>query len=269
MRSSATRRPPRCSSPGSSRSGPSGCRSDTSYYATAFNRPSVTARLDLKRTPVEEVTPDSIEDQCRASPAGRHRLRHRVRRAHRPRLRQSASIPRFAQQARAVEDSSVAGGPARLPGPGRARVPQPVHHHRPWQPSVLSNMPVSIEQHVEWIGDCLEPPARARADADRGDRPGGGRLDRARAAGGRDHAAPEGRVLVHGSQRPWQAPGLPRLPRRRRPLPGALRRGGRMRLRGLHPVRNQRRERRPWRSTRRRPRLLEQLAASGAPPLHG
>ena len=25
----------------------------------------------------------------------------------------------------------------------------------PGSPSVLSNMPVSIEQHVEWIGDCL------------------------------------------------------------------------------------------------------------------
>ncbi|MFC4559731.1 hypothetical protein ACFO3D_16210 [Virgibacillus kekensis] len=26
----------------------------------------------------------------------------------------------------------------------------------PESPSVLSNMPVSIEQHVEWIGDCIE-----------------------------------------------------------------------------------------------------------------
>jgi cyclohexanone monooxygenase len=26
----------------------------------------------------------------------------------------------------------------------------------PGSPSVLSNMPVSIEQHVEWIGGCLE-----------------------------------------------------------------------------------------------------------------
>jgi hypothetical protein len=26
----------------------------------------------------------------------------------------------------------------------------------PESPSVLSNMPVSIEQHVEWISDCIE-----------------------------------------------------------------------------------------------------------------
>lgn len=26
----------------------------------------------------------------------------------------------------------------------------------PGSPSVLSNMPVSIEQHVEWISDCIE-----------------------------------------------------------------------------------------------------------------
>jgi cyclohexanone monooxygenase len=45
----------------------------------------------------------------------------------------------------------------------------------PGSPSVLSNMPVSIEQHVEWIGDCLdwlrerggeviEPTGQAAAD---------------------------------------------------------------------------------------------------------
>jgi cyclohexanone monooxygenase len=34
----------------------------------------------------------------------------------------------------------------------------------PGSPSVLSNMPVSIEQHVEWIGDCLAW-LRERGDA--------------------------------------------------------------------------------------------------------
>ena len=35
----------------------------------------------------------------------------------------------------------------------------------PGSPSVLTNMPVAIEQHVEWIADCIAVPARARADA--------------------------------------------------------------------------------------------------------
>ena len=30
----------------------------------------------------------------------------------------------------------------------------------PGSPSVLSNMAVSIEQHVEWVSDCLAAPAR-------------------------------------------------------------------------------------------------------------
>jgi cyclohexanone monooxygenase len=31
----------------------------------------------------------------------------------------------------------------------------------PQSPSVLSNMPVSIEQHVEWIADCIDYMRRA------------------------------------------------------------------------------------------------------------
>jgi hypothetical protein len=48
-------------------------------------------------------------------------------------------------------DLQVAGFPNMfvLPGPG--------------SPSVLSNMPLAIEQHVEWIGDCIS----SRRDRDR------------------------------------------------------------------------------------------------------
>jgi cyclohexanone monooxygenase len=35
----------------------------------------------------------------------------------------------------------------------------------PGSPSVLSNMPVSIEQHVEWIGDCLAYMREHRIDS--------------------------------------------------------------------------------------------------------
>ena len=34
-------------------------------------------------------------------------------------------------------------------------------YHRLVQPSVLSNMVVSIEQHVDWMADCWHARARA------------------------------------------------------------------------------------------------------------
>ena len=39
----------------------------------------------------------------------------------------------------------------------------------PQSPSVLSNMPVSIEQHVEWITDCIASHAQKQARDNRGD----------------------------------------------------------------------------------------------------
>src|ERR1700755_1862078 len=77
----------------------------------------------------------------------------------------------------------------------------------PGSPSVLSNMAVSIEQHVDWVAGCLKelrdpglcrhPPASHR------------------------------QLLVHGRQRAWQAARVPALHRRGGRLPAGLRRRGR------------------------------------------
>jgi len=48
-----------------------------------------------------------------------------------------------------------AGGPLTYLGLMVAGFPNMFTITGPGSPSVLSNMPVSIEQHVEWIGDCL------------------------------------------------------------------------------------------------------------------
>ena len=58
-------------------------------------------------------------------------------------------------------------------GPDDAGFPNFFMITGPGSPSVLSNMAVSIEQHVDWVSACLRPHARAearrrRADGDRG-----------------------------------------------------------------------------------------------------
>ena len=92
----------------------------------------------------------------------------------------------------------------------------------PGSPSVLSNMAVSIEQHVDWVLDCLDH-LRARG------------FDvieptETAEAGWMQHVNdcaditlfPDRELVVHGRQRAGQAPGLPALLRGRRLLPGEL-----------------------------------------------
>ena len=100
----------------------------------------------------------------------------------------------------------------------------------PGSPSVLSNMIVSIEQHVDWIADCLaemrkrdlgciEPTAEAEeawvAPCQRG-----------RAS----HPLSEGGVVVHGREYSRQASGFSAVYRRGRGLSAEVRRGGRQRV---------------------------------------
>src|SRR5262249_37749454 len=64
-----------------------------------------------------------------------------------------------------------AEGPKTYLGVASAGFPNMFMITGPGSPSVLSNMPVSIEQHVEWISDCIEDMrergvALIEADAD-------------------------------------------------------------------------------------------------------
>ena len=56
-----------------------------------------------------------------------------------------------------------ADGPRTYLGLGVAGFPNLFTITGPGSPSVLTNMIVSIEQHVEWIADCIDVPARPRA----------------------------------------------------------------------------------------------------------
>ena len=83
----------------------------------------------------------------------------------------------------------------------------------PGSPSVLSNMVCSIEQHIDWIADCIgylrdrglhTIEATAEAEDDLG-RPCG--------RGGGDDLVPAGELLVRRRQHSRQAPGVHALPR--------------------------------------------------------
>ena len=94
----------------------------------------------------------------------------------------------------------------------------------PGSPSVLSNMIVSIEQHVDWITDCVaymrdRGLAAMEANKDAEDKWVAHVNEVAYTT-----LYPTGQFLVHGRQRPRQAADLHALYRRRRAVPPDLRR---------------------------------------------
>ncbi|WJY42013.1 NAD(P)/FAD-dependent oxidoreductase [Streptomyces sp. P9-2B-2] len=141
---------------------------DTGYYAT-YNKPHVRV-VDLTRTPIVEITPRGIRISDRE---------HAV------------DVIPFATGFDALTGSQVAmdivgkggttlrekwaDGPRNHLGLLSAGFPNLFTVIGPLSPSVLSNAVVAIEQHVEWISDCIahlrrngitEIDATPRAEAD-------------------------------------------------------------------------------------------------------
>src|SRR5581483_10050232 len=121
---------------------------DTDYFET-FNRDNVTL-VDLRSTPIEEITPTGLR-----TTAGHHDL----------------DVIVFATGFDAITGSLLqidirgrgglrlrdkwADGPLTYLGLQVAGFPNLFTITGPGSPSVVSNMPTSIEQHVEWICDCI------------------------------------------------------------------------------------------------------------------
>jgi cyclohexanone monooxygenase len=121
---------------------------DSHYYAT-FNRPNVRL-VDLKATPIERITPDGIRTSGEdfafdaivlatgfdAMTGALDRIDIRGRGG-------VALKDRWAEGPKTYLGLMVSGFPNlfTITGPG--------------SPSVLTNMITSIEQHVDWISDCL------------------------------------------------------------------------------------------------------------------
>jgi cyclohexanone monooxygenase len=122
---------------------------DTNYFAT-YNQPNVTL-LDMRRAPIQALTPtglrtteaayelDSIVFAIGFDAMTGALLGIDIRGRDGLPLRE-----RWANGPRSYLGLTVAGFPNlfMITGPG--------------SPSVLSNMLVSIEQHVEWVTDCIE-----------------------------------------------------------------------------------------------------------------
>lgn len=121
---------------------------DTGYFET-FNRDNVSL-VDLKATPIKEITKSGIRTST-----GEHELDALV------------FATGFDAMTGALLKIDIRGrdglslrdkwcdGPRSYLGLQVAGFPNLFTITGPGSPSVLSNMPVSIEQHVEWIADCI------------------------------------------------------------------------------------------------------------------
>ncbi len=122
---------------------------DTDYYVT-FNRPDVTL-VDLRRDPLVEITPDGVRTE-----GGEVELDVLV------------LATGFDAMTGALERIDIRGrdgvtltehwadGPRTYLGLQMAGFPNLFTITGPGSPSVLANMIVAIEQHVDWVVDCLD-----------------------------------------------------------------------------------------------------------------
>jgi cation diffusion facilitator CzcD-associated flavoprotein CzcO len=121
---------------------------DTNYYAT-FNRNNVTL-VDLRKNPIEAITPHGVQ----------------TRDVHYP-VDAIVFATGFDAMTGALLNIDIRGrtgrslrqkweaGPRTYLGIAVAGFPNLFMITGPGSPSVLSNMIVSIEQHVDWIADCI------------------------------------------------------------------------------------------------------------------
>ena len=129
-------------------------------------------------------------------------------------------------------DEEWADGPRTYLGIAVAGFPNLFTITGPQSPSVLSNMPVSIEQHVEWITDCIDDMRKAGKTTIEATPQAQDAVGRACQRGRQRDADDRRQLLVHERQHPGQAARLLALSRtgRRRRLPQEVRRGRRQGL---------------------------------------
>ena len=121
---------------------------DTDYFAT-FNRPNVTL-VDIKSNPIEEITENAVRV------AGRdHEADALVLATGFDAMTGSVAKIDIVGRERRTLNQKWAEGPRTYLGLMSAGFPNLFIITGPGSPSVLSNMMVSIEQHVDWISDCL------------------------------------------------------------------------------------------------------------------
>ena len=121
---------------------------DTDYFAT-FNRPNVTL-VDIRSNPIEEILPNAVRTGGKDYEADALVLATGFD-------AMTGSVARIDISGRNGQtlNQKWAEGPKTYLGLMSAGFPNLFIITGPGSPSVLSNMIVSIEQHVDWITDCI------------------------------------------------------------------------------------------------------------------
>jgi cation diffusion facilitator CzcD-associated flavoprotein CzcO len=122
---------------------------DTGYFET-FNRDNVSL-VDIRASPIEQITMNGI----RTSDA-EYELDAIVFATGFDAMTGSLFKLGIRGKGGVTLKEKWADGPHTYLGVATAGFPNLFIITGPGSPSVLSNMPVSIEQHVEWIGDCIK-----------------------------------------------------------------------------------------------------------------
>jgi cyclohexanone monooxygenase len=121
---------------------------DTDYYAT-FNRGNVTL-VDIRANPIEEITEGAVRAGGRD-----HAIDALVLATGFDAMTGSVAKIEIVGRDGETLNHKWAEGPKTYLGLMSAGFPNLFVITGPGSPSVLSNMIVSIEQHVDWIADCL------------------------------------------------------------------------------------------------------------------
>jgi cyclohexanone monooxygenase len=122
---------------------------DIGYYET-FNRPNVTL-VDLRETPIERITASGVQTSAQL-----HELDVLIFATGFDAM--TGALLRIdirGRDGRTLQDAWSAG-PRTYLGLGVHGFPNLFTITGPGSPSVLTNMMVSIQQHVEWIADCIQ-----------------------------------------------------------------------------------------------------------------
>jgi len=121
---------------------------DTDYFET-FNRPNVTL-VDLRADPIERITPAGIRTRSREHPLDVIVFATGF---------DAMTGPLFGLGIRGRGGRALRAdwkaGPHTYLGLQVPGYPNLFTITGPGSPSVLTNMPVAIEQHVEWIAECI------------------------------------------------------------------------------------------------------------------
>jgi cyclohexanone monooxygenase len=122
---------------------------DTNYYET-FNKDNVLL-VDAREAPIEEITPKGIR-----AGGKEHEFDIIVFATGFDAMTGPLTRIKIQGRGRQLLSQKWQDGPSTYLGVAIAGFPNLFTITGPGSPSVLSNMPVSIEQHVEWISECIE-----------------------------------------------------------------------------------------------------------------